>query len=87
VSYPDLGCFAECLQCEICESELGLPGDTPDLFPDAWPDDDPVGLSDYAPPNPPDNPLGNIDIPPSGDIDILPMNPFKGIGITVSGKW
>jgi hypothetical protein len=33
VSYPDLGCFAECLACELCE-ELPPSAPEPDLMPD-----------------------------------------------------
>ena len=65
MSYPDLGCFAECLTCELCETGLGPPSWDPDafdvdLFPDSVPDDsDPFDLGDWAPPDEdkgPDNP-------------------------------
>jgi len=55
MSYPDLGCFAECLTCELCETGLGPPSWDPDsqdidLFPDELPDTDPYDLEgDWAP--------------------------------------
>jgi hypothetical protein len=44
VSYPDLGCFAECLTCELCE-DLAPSAPEPDLTPgwdaldDLYPED------------------------------------------------
>ena len=52
MSYPDLGCFAECLTCELCETGLGPPSwdpDGSDLFPSELPDSDPYDLGDWAP--------------------------------------
>jgi hypothetical protein len=82
MSYPDLGCYAECLTCEVCEEGLDPPDEPPDLFPDEWPDDaDPFDLGDWAPSDPPDKPF-DFDLP-----DIMPMNPFEGIGVTISGEF
>jgi hypothetical protein len=33
MSYPDLGCFAECLTCELCTKDWGT---LPNLFPDNY---------------------------------------------------
>lgn len=32
MSYPDLGCFAECLTCELCDDPGALDDDDLDLF-------------------------------------------------------
>jgi hypothetical protein len=79
VSYPDLGCFAECLTCEVCEDGLGL-NPPPDLFPDEWPDSDsdPYGLLDWEPPADDDKPGLDFDLPTDNDLYVVPMNPFDG---------
>jgi hypothetical protein len=88
MSYPDLGCFAECLTCEICEEGLGLPEPPPDLFPDEWPgDSDPFGLGDWEPPAEDDSGF-DFDLPTEHDLYIVPMNPFDGtIGGSFGGKF
>jgi hypothetical protein len=71
VSYPDLGCFAECLTCELCDSpgDIGLEPPVPDLTPDFdafdsdYPGEDPFGLGSWSPP--PDAPglLDGVELP------------------------
>lgn len=49
MSYPNLGCFSECLKCEICDKGLDddeLDLNLPEDYGDGW-DDDP--LSDWEP--------------------------------------
>ena len=84
MSYPDLGCFAECLTCELCETGLGPPSWDPDafdvdLFPDSLPDDsDPFGLNDWAPP-------GRID---AADPPVTPWMPGgDGFGVKFGGDF
>lgn len=55
MSYPDLGCFAECLECELCPKER--PPEPPDLgLPD-----------DYHDPSWGDDPFDGWDEPPEDD--------------------
>ncbi|MCU1432241.1 MAG: hypothetical protein JWP95_1346 [Actinotalea sp.] len=83
MSYPDLGCFAECLTCELCENPppgLGGDGFDVDLFPDDLLPEDPA-WDDFDPPpdsgeggnwwddyNLPEGPgVGGVDITPTWD--------------------
>lgn len=89
MSYPDLGCFAECLTCELCEE--GLPGlePEPDLSFDAEDFDnlfgDDTDWDDFGPPpEGPDNWWDDIEVP----------NPYPWVGPTgdgwgggIGGKW
>jgi hypothetical protein len=60
MSYPDLGCFAECLSCELCG------GDKPiNLFP-SWDDMDEIFGPDWADPDWGPEPAENdfdLDVP------------------------
>lgn len=58
MSYPDLGCFSECLECELCDDGFDLLDlDIPyDFFDD--------GIPDWADPN-----WGPPDIPESDPFD------------------
>lgn len=47
MSYPDLGCFAECLVCELCDGVDG-PGIVPPAIPDDFYD---RMLPDWADPD------------------------------------
>lgn len=51
MSYPDLGCFAECLRCELCDQNWlngdDIDLDLPDDYDDGWNDD--FGLGDWEP--------------------------------------
>ena len=94
MSYPDLGCFAECLECELCEQGLDG-GEDPDLFPDDLPDTDPFGLDDWNPPEEPQGPdewWNDWNVPtggPSvgGGMEINPTYENGAFGIEISGKW
>lgn len=65
MSYPDFGCFAECLVCELCD---GLDDDDDEgidlgLGDDFDGDDDGLGLDDWAPPEEPPGPFDDFEIP------------------------
>lgn len=68
MSYPDLGCFAECLECDLCEDDK----DDIDLFdiPDDFFDD---GTPDWLDPDwgPPPDPDDGLDF----DFDLPPVRP------------
>lgn len=89
MSYPDLGCYAECLTCEMCVPPVP-PGEV-DLFPDDLWGDDPA-YDDYQPPpepeTGPDEWWKDYDLPSGpgvGGVDIYPTwNPW---GVTVGGKF
>lgn len=50
MSYPDLGCFGECLVCELCtEGGRGLDSRLP---PDWWDSRDPLDMGGWSPPAP-----------------------------------
>lgn len=91
MSYPDLGCFAECLECEICF--MPLLGAEPDLsfdqddYDQAFGDDGP-DLDDWAPPADDDkgSPFDNIPtgIPLGDDLILSPSWPP---GVQIKGKF
>lgn len=86
MSYPDLGCFAECLTCELCgpglppnqELNLGLP---PDYYDPSWADD---GWFD-----PPDEDGPFDDLPPGiplgDDLWITPT--WDPLGFELHGRF
>ena len=93
MSYPDLGCFAECLNCELCE-DLEPPADELlpdwDLFDELYPDDGgPFGDEDFwAPPGGPSAggfldglQLPGQDIFGSG----VDLSPGVGVGFPIEG--
>jgi hypothetical protein len=95
MSYPDLGCFAECLTCELCKEGLGPPSWAPDLFgndlfPDSAPGDpDPYGLGDWAPPEErgPDYPWWQ-DFGSGGDLPDYYAYPWlDGFGASFGGEF
>lgn len=80
MSYPDLGCFAECLTCELCKEGLGLPPYQPDLFPDSLPEDgDPLDLDGWEPP-PDDDDKGLLD-----DLEAPPLMPWVDLDEGIFG--
>lgn len=92
MSYPDLGCYAECLTCELC-AEQPEPPEPPDLFPDNLLDDGDGFLDlDLTPPEPdtgPDEwwddwnlPSGGADV---GGIEITPT--WDPWGIEIKGTF
>lgn len=84
MSYPDLGCFAECLKCELCDD---APEDELDLNLD-WDDydrlfGDDLGWDDWVPPEPDEggNWWDDWDLP-----DLYPtFEPTDGGGIFGAG--
>lgn len=89
MSYPDLGCYAECLTCELCDPSP--PPGEPDLFPDDLLGEDP-GFDDFEPPEPADEgpnewwkDLNLPDGPGIGGVDITPT--WNPIGIEVGGSF
>ena len=98
MSYPDLGCFAECLTCELCETGLGPPSWDPDafdvdLFPDSVPDDsDPFDLGDWAPPPEDDGPYDewweDLGLGDAADPPVTPLMPGgDGFGVKFGGDF
>lgn len=90
MSYPDLGCYAECLTCELCETGFPPPGDEPDLFPsyeDLYPDDGSLPDDFWDPP--PDPPDDDVDFPspsiPVGDYDLSPT--WDPWGVKLEGEF
>ena len=93
MSYPDLGCYAECLTCELCGEGFDG-GQNPDLMPGDLPDADPFGLGDWAPPEQPEGPdkwWSNWNLPtggPSvGGVEFRPTYSDGTVGFQVSGRW
>lgn len=62
MSYPDLGCFAECLECELCDDD-----DT--ISPDDDSDFDPFDFGDEFEPGDPWDDPGFWDPDDFGDYD------------------
>jgi hypothetical protein len=60
MSYPDLGCFAECLECELCENPSSTDDDS---------DFDPFDFGDLFEPGEPWDDPGFWDPDDSGDYD------------------
>lgn len=82
MSYPDLGCFAECLECEICDEPLDLGDDDPDIDYDEG-DSDGDGVPDWADPDWGPDPDGD-----SGDMwDDFPDGIPLGDDWTVTPTW
>lgn len=88
MSYPNLGCFSECLTCELCENGFPPPDSEPKLFPDYEDYDRLFGDDDLWGPSfePGDDsfewPSLGIDL---GDYHISPS--FDPWGLKVSGKF
>jgi hypothetical protein len=77
MSYPDLGCFAECLVCELCEPSPPPPDLDLDL--DDYDGDfgDDLGLGDPPPEEPP-NWWDDFELPP-----VYPTGSLTEGGFTV----
>lgn len=91
MSYPDLGCFAECLECELCDDSW-LNGDDEldldlDLDFDDWTDD--PGWWDPAPEGDEDGLFDDFEIPgvdlPGGGRATPSWN--NGPGIQLEWPW
>ena len=87
MSYPDLGCFAECLECELCddapEDDLDLDFDWDD-YDRVFGDDDGGDWDDWAPDDGDDDDGGWFD-----DWDYYPYAYPSGGGwrAGVRGRW
>lgn len=88
MSYPDFGCFAECLTCELCDPVP--PGEDIDLFPDDLLPEDPA-WDDFDPPDDggeEGNWWDDYDLPEGpgfGGLDVTPT--WDPWGINVGGKF
>ena len=88
MSYPDFGCYAECLTCELCDGELppGLDLDFDmDDYDRVFGDGD-LDLDDWAPPG--EDEGGNI----FDDLELPDLYPWggpvgDGWGGGMGGKW
>ena len=79
MSYPDLGCFAECLTCELCEQALEENADL-DFHPPEFPEEPylPESPDPWAPEESPGPWWGSWE-PPS----VYPTMTFPSGGATV----
>ncbi|TAH35249.1 MAG: hypothetical protein EYC70_13515 [Planctomycetota bacterium] len=89
MSYLDLGCFAECLSCELCDE--GLPEDDLDLdVPDDFYDSDGLGDDWFTdPPDPAEDGDPFEDFPegvPLGE-DIWMTPTWDPWGIEIHGRF
>lgn len=91
MSYPDLGCFAECLTCELCETdddpddsdEIDL--DLPDDYYDPEWDNDSDWYTDGPEPYEPELPDFPTGVPLGDSVEVSPT--FDPPGIQVTGEF
>lgn len=90
MSYPDLGCFAECLTCEICNGNWGddkeIDLDLPDDYDGGWDDGGPFDFDDWAPEPDEGGLFDDFDVPgvplPGGGEGTPTWNDGPGIDLT-----